>query len=133
MLEIGFEIKIPKIYFVSCWKISLENLSKKLYDQTSHKKVGKNWENLNFLLNWQSSFFRVFPLYSGMICHKVQRADLTCDVIKKLAPFVLNKLWILVADWSMRWSCETFLIKLRLYDFILKFYKVIFNGKQNLV
>ena len=24
--------------------------------------------------------------------HKVQKADLTCDVIKKLAPFVLSKL-----------------------------------------
>ena len=44
---------------------------------------------------------------------KVQRADLTCDVIKKLAPFALSKLWILVADWSMRWSRDTFLLKLR--------------------
>ena len=46
---------------------------------------------------------------------KVQRADLMCDVIKKLAPFVLSKLWILVADWSMHWSRDTFLIKLWLY------------------
>ena len=47
--------------------------------------------------------------------HKVQRADLLCDVIRKFAPFVLSKLWILVADWSMHWSFDTFLIKLRLY------------------
>ena len=47
---------------------------------------------------------------------KVQRAHLTCDVIRKVAPFVLSKLWILVADWSMRWSRDTFLIKLRLYS-----------------
>ena len=46
---------------------------------------------------------------------KVQRANLTCDVIRKVALFVLSKLWILVADWSMRWSRDTFLIKLRLY------------------
>ena len=46
---------------------------------------------------------------------KVQRVDLMCDVIRKIAPFVLSKLWRLVADWSMRWSCDTFLIKLRLY------------------
>ena len=45
---------------------------------------------------------------------KVQRAVLTCDVIRKVAPFVLSKLWILVADWSMHWSRDTFLIKLRL-------------------
>ena len=47
---------------------------------------------------------------------KVQRADLMCDVIKKLAPFVLSKLWILIADWLMRWSHDMFLIKLRLYS-----------------
>ena len=29
-----------------------------------------------------------FVLFSG----KVERADLTCDVIKKVAPFVLSKL-----------------------------------------
>ena len=52
---------------------------------------------------------------------KVQRADLTCDVIKKVAPFVLSKLWILVADWSMGLSRDTFLIKLRLY--VLEFVK----------
>ena len=40
---------------------------------------------------------------------------LMCDDIKKLAPFVLSMLWILVADWSMPWSRDTFLIKLRLY------------------
>ena len=34
---------------------------------------------------------------------------------QKLAPFVLSKLWILVADWSMHWSRDTFLMKLRLY------------------
>ena len=46
--------------------------------------------------------------------HKVQRADLTCDVIKKLAPFVLSKLWILVADWSIRWSRD---MLLKSFDF----------------
>ena len=46
---------------------------------------------------------------------KVQRADLTCDVIRKVAPFVLSKLWVLIDDWSMCWSRDTFLIKLRLY------------------
>ena len=45
-----------------------------------------------------------------------QRTDLMCDVTKTLAPFVLSKLWILVADWSMHWSHDTFLIKLRLYE-----------------
>ena len=50
-----------------------------------------------------------------VIISKVQRADLTWDVIKKLAPFVLSKLLILVADWSMGWSQDTFLIRLRLY------------------
>mgnify|MGYP001188682732 CR=1 FL=1 len=44
----------------------------------------------------------------------VQRTDLTCDVIRKVAPFVLSKLCILIADWSMLWSRDTFLIKLRL-------------------
>ena len=39
-----------------------------------------------------------------------------CDVIRKVAPFVLSKLWILVTDWSMHWSCDTFHIKLRLYQ-----------------
>ena len=47
---------------------------------------------------------------------KVKRADLTCDVIKKVAPFVLSKLWILIDDWSMCWSRDTVLIKLRLYS-----------------
>ena len=31
-------------------------------------------------------------LNQEMITDKVQRADLTCDVIRKLAPFVLSKL-----------------------------------------
>ena len=44
----------------------------------------------------------------------VQRTDLTCDIIRKVAPFVLSKLCILVADWLMLWSRNTFLIKLRL-------------------
>ena len=55
----------------------------------------------------------VFSVSNSFI--KVQRADLTCDVIRKVTPFVLRKLWILVADWSMRWSRDTFLIKLQLY------------------
>ena len=52
--------------------------------------------------------------FSKLGLSKVQRADLTCDVIRKVALFVLSKLLILVADWSMRWSHDTFLIKLRL-------------------
>ena len=52
-----------------------------------------------------------------------------CDVIKKLAPFVLSKLWILVADWSMRWSRDTFLIKLWLYEWRL-FYLIDANSKK---
>ena len=51
----------------------------------------------------------------GGITGKVQMADLTCDVIRKVVLFVLSKLWILVADWSMRWSRDRFLIKLWLY------------------
>ena len=53
--------------------------------------------------------------YFSRLLGKVQRADLTCNVIRKVAPFVLSKLWILVDDWSMRWSRDMFLIKLRLY------------------
>ena len=34
---------------------------------------------------------------------------LTCDVIRKVALFVLSKLWILVDNWSMCWSRERFL------------------------
>ena len=59
---------------------------------------------------------------------KVQRADLTCDVIRKSAPFVLSKLCILVADWSMRWSSDTFLIKLRLYMDLKKKQNIVYPG-----
>ena len=55
------------------------------------------------------------PHFSWSISLKVQRADLMCDIIRKVPPFVLSKLWILVADWSMRRSCDTFLIKVWLY------------------
>ena len=54
---------------------------------------------------------------------KVHRANLTYDVIWKVAPFVLSKLWILIADWSMRWSRDTFIIKLwlkNIYSNLLK-------------
>ena len=70
--------------------------------------------------------FKICQIVAGMV--KVQRADLTCDVIKKLAPFVLSKLWILITDWSMRWSCDTFLIKLRLYKSVnfTSFFNLIF-------
>ena len=46
------------------------------------------------------------------------KVHLTCDVIRKVTPFVLSKLWILVADWSMHWSPDTFLIKLRLLSLL---------------
>ena len=54
-------------------------------------------------------------IFEDSLIRKVQRADLTRDIIKKVDSFVLSKLWILVADWSMHWSHDTFLIKLRLY------------------
>ena len=62
-------------------------------------------------------FLNILVLYScfgvvkkvSLILHDVKekRADHTCDVIKKVAPFVLSKLCILIADWSMRWSRDT--------------------------
>ena len=65
------------------------------------------------MTNWRAKLKSL--AFQSQAESKVQMADLTCDVIKKVAPFVLSKLWILVADWSMRWSPDTFLIKLQLY------------------
>ena len=77
------------------------------------------WSELSFIEFHSRSVFFWLLFWSASMYHivasKVQRADLKCDVIKKVAPFVLSKLWILIADWSMRWSRDTFLLKLRLY------------------
>ena len=73
------------------------------------------------VFHWKKSFCdidswrKILELKIVNIHIQVQRVNLTCDVIKKLAPFALSKLWILVADRSMRWSHDTFLKKLRLY------------------
>ena len=69
MLEIGFDHKIPKLNFVSHLKISLENLRKKSYDQTYHKKVEKSGKTLISCLMGKIPYFRVFSLFGGMICH----------------------------------------------------------------
>jgi hypothetical protein len=44
--EIGFGHEIPKLNVVSHLKISLENLRKKSYDQTYHKKMEKSGKTL---------------------------------------------------------------------------------------
>ena len=67
MLEIGFEHKIPKLNFVSYLKISLENLTKKSYDQTYHKKVEKSGKTLISCIIGKIPYFSVFPLFGGMI------------------------------------------------------------------
>ena len=70
---------------------------------------------LNFSVN-NTSKMLIFNFCLFLLkISKVQGADLMCDVIRKVAPFVLSKLWIIVADWSMRWSRDTLLKKLRLY------------------
>ena len=74
----------------------------------------KIWKKSTLLLQTQKLRSHQRWLNLRKLYVKVQRADLTCDVIKKLAPLVLSKLWILVPDWSMHWSRDTFLIKLRL-------------------
>ena len=71
MLEIGFEHKIPKLNFVSNLKIRLENLRKKSYDQTYHKKVENRWKTSIFCLMGKIQNFRVFPLFGGIICQMI--------------------------------------------------------------
>ena len=56
-LKKGFEHNKQKIIFVSNWKISLDNLRIKLYDQSYHQKVEKKWKTPNFLLNGQNTIF----------------------------------------------------------------------------
>ena len=71
MLEIGFDHKTPKLNFVSNLKISLENLRKKSYDQTYHKKVEKSGKTLISCLMGKIHYFRVFPLFGGIICQMI--------------------------------------------------------------
>ena len=47
----GFEQNIPEINFVSNWKISLENLKIKPYDQSYHQKVKKSGKPI-ILTKW---------------------------------------------------------------------------------
>ena len=62
MLKTGFDHKIPKLNFVCHLKISLENLRKKIDDQTYHKKVEKSGKTLISCLMGKIPYFRVFPL-----------------------------------------------------------------------
>ena len=71
MLEIGFGHKIPRLDFVSHLKISQENLRKKSYDQTYHKKVEKSGKTLISSLMYKIPYFRVFPLFGGIICQMI--------------------------------------------------------------
>ena len=71
MLEIGFGHKIPKLNFVSHLKISQENLRKKSYDGTYNKKVEKSGKNLISCLMCKIPYFRVFPLFGGIICQMI--------------------------------------------------------------
>ena len=94
--------------------------------------------NFSLLYSWILVLFYRFFFVRNQNYGKVQRADLTCDVIKKLAPFVLSKFWILVSDWSMCWSHDTFLIKLQLYVFFFtesqfKYRKVPISSLSQLV
>ena len=57
-------------------------------------KILAAWKIDEYSKALRCTFFRT----RKYLC-KVERADLTCDVIKKVAPFVLSKLWILVARW----------------------------------
>ena len=74
MLEIGFDHKIAKLNFVSHSKISLENLTKKIYDQTYQKKwkkVEKSGKTLISSLVGKISYFRVFPLFGAIFCQMI--------------------------------------------------------------
>jgi hypothetical protein len=71
VLEIGFGHKIPKLKIVSHLKISLENLRKKSYDQTYHKKMEKSGKTLISCLMGKIPYFRVFPLFGGIILHMI--------------------------------------------------------------
>ena len=71
MLEIGFGHKIPKLNFVSHLEISQENFRKKNYDQTYYKKVEKSEKTLISCLMSKIPYFRVFPLFGGIICQMI--------------------------------------------------------------
>ena len=92
------------------WKLQKSKTSKG--SKFKYKESSKKWIICFFI--WRlSECFGLFVWLGSKFITNVPRADLTRDVIKKVAPFVLSKLWILVAHWSMRWSRDTFLIKLR--------------------
>ena len=71
MLEIGFDHKIPELDFVSHLKISIENLTKKSYDQTYHKKVENSGKTLISCIIGKIPYFSVFPLFGGIICQLI--------------------------------------------------------------
>ena len=74
-------------------------------------------------------------------CHIKSKGPILCVTSSKNL-LVLSKLWILGADWSMHWSRDMFLIKLRLYEQsimvscksgnsdLLNFFKPIFHSIQ---
>ena len=53
-----------------------------------HQNLPKKSHAKSLMTFWQLEFKKNHETK----IHKVQRADLTCDVIKKVAPFVLSKL-----------------------------------------
>ena len=71
MPEIGFDHEIPKLNVVSHLKFSLENLRKKSFDQTYHKKMEKSGKTLISCLMGKIPYFRVFPLFGGIILHMI--------------------------------------------------------------
>ena len=56
------------------------------------------WKVQAFSLHSWFFLFGSLTSFGALLSCKVQRADLTCNVIRKVASFVLSKLWILVAD-----------------------------------
>ena len=83
-------------------QINSETLENTIKMSSRFKKIWK----LRFV-----DFFQIHNhscLYLGSIVHsaisqhnKVQRGDLTCDVIRNSLRLCFGKIWILVADWSM--------------------------------
>ena len=54
--------------------------------------VAHSFVHVKFIYSEKATkFCEISTNYLSYVC-KVQRADLTCDVIKKVAPFVLSKL-----------------------------------------
>ena len=93
MLEIGFGHKIPRLNFVSHLKISYENLRKKSYDGTYNKKVEKSGKNLISCLMCKIPYFRVFPLFGGIICQMILFSNFLSQFFKWETKFILGILW----------------------------------------